>query len=348
MVDALTGTRLKLLTAVVLISGLVGLAYGLVLSLNLPIGSDLERMAQFVAQGMIVGALFGSFEIFYVHAPAGERIRRLPFSLALLVKTFITAALLIVAFLIGAVLLFTDRFEIPDATEQFVRDIGFAFVISLAFQFVLTIRLVIGGRVLRNIVAGRYHHPLRENRIFLFLDLAGSTAMAEEMGDIGAQSLISRFFFDVAQVTAAYGGETHRYIGDEVVVTWPVEKDGLRNARCVQSCFAIADRLDARRAFYLREFGRMPAYRIGLHGGHVVAAECGDDKREIVYFGDTVNTAARIEQYCKEAGEDLLISRELLGKMVLPDGLVARRVASVQLRGRDGMMDLATVDRATT
>ena len=50
MVDALTGTRLKLLTAVVLISGLVGLAYGLVLSLNLPIGSDLERMARIVGK----------------------------------------------------------------------------------------------------------------------------------------------------------------------------------------------------------------------------------------------------------------------------------------------------------
>ena len=50
---------------------------------------------------------------------------------------------------------------------------------------------------------------------------------------------------------------------------------------------------------YEREFGVVPKFRTGLHGGPVVASECGDHKQEIVYFGDTVNTAARIEQQCK-------------------------------------------------
>src|SRR3546814_12401672 len=47
---------------------------------------------------------------------------------------------------------------------------------------------------------------------------------------------------------------------------------------------------------YQQEFGLVPGFRAGLHGGSIVAGECGDDKREIVYFGDTINTAARIQE----------------------------------------------------
>ena len=53
----------------------------------------------------------------------------------------------------------------------------------------------------------------------MFLDLAGSTPLAEKMGDVAVQSLIGRFFFDIALPISEHQGETHRYIGDEVVVT---------------------------------------------------------------------------------------------------------------------------------
>ena len=37
-----------------------------------------------------------------------------------------------------------------------------------------------------------------------------------------------------------------------------------------------------------------------------VAGECGEDKREIVYFGDTVNLTARIEGMCKALGRQVV------------------------------------------
>lgn len=69
-------------------------------------------------------------------------------------------------------------------------------------------------------------------------------------------------------------------------------------------------------SLYRREFGLVPTFRVGLHGGPIVAGECGDDKREIVYFGDTINTTARIQEACKELGRPLLVSGELLREMI--------------------------------
>jgi hypothetical protein len=48
--------------------------------------------------------------------------------------------------------------------------------------------------VLLNFLLGRYNRALREERVFMFLDLADSTPLAEKMGDLAVQSLIGRFF----------------------------------------------------------------------------------------------------------------------------------------------------------
>lgn len=53
----------------------------------------------------------------------------------------------------------------------------------------------------------------------MFVDPADSTALAEQHGAVTAYAPISRFFFDVAQETARFGGETHAYVGDAVIVT---------------------------------------------------------------------------------------------------------------------------------
>src|SRR5690606_417012 len=166
----------------------------------------------------------------------------------------------------------------------------------------------------------------------------------ERLGPLGAYSLFSHFFFNVAQETASHGGETHEYIGDAVVVTWPLERSG-GNVRCLDCYFAICDRLARRAPFYERTFGTAPAFRAGLHGGPIVAGECGDDKREIVYFGDAINTAARIQEACKDFGPPLLVSGELLGQMILPPAYRATALGKVRLRGREKEIELFAVER---
>jgi class 3 adenylate cyclase len=89
--------------------------------------------------------------------------------------------------------------------------------------------------------------------VLLFLDLVGSTSLAESMGELRMQELLKRFFFDIDRVIRAYGGEVHAYVGDEVIVTWRVTAK-LSARRSIDCFFAIGDRIaaqaDANSALY--------------------------------------------------------------------------------------------------
>jgi class 3 adenylate cyclase len=313
----------------------------------MPFVSDVATVAQaarFAAQGVIIVLLVFGFEIFVAQGPASEKLRRAPFAVVFLVKALITTVLIAAAYGIGSVFLFPQRFAQETPVRDFARDMGYALLVSLALQFILMVRAVVGGRVLVNLILGRYHKPLREERVFMFLDVSGSTALAETLGGVGAYALISRFFFDVAQETANHGGETHEYIGDEVVVTWPMDR-ALEDARCLECYFAICDRMALKAQHYERDFGAVPGFRVGLHGGPIVAGECGDDKREIVYFGDTVNAAARIQEACKEFRRPLLVSGDLVRRMKLPPRYAATSLGPVRLRGLAKEIELFAVER---
>ena len=75
----------------------------------------------------------------------------------------------------------------------------------------------------------------------MFLDLVGSTRLAEKLGEVRVQDLITRFFFDIDSPIVAHGGEVHAYVGDAAIITWPLERK-LRDARCVACFFAIEER----------------------------------------------------------------------------------------------------------
>jgi adenylate cyclase len=284
--------------------------------------------------GLNIGLAISAFELFVVSSGGmGARLRRLSLPGFIGVATVIWAAIITASLYLIPLLYNPSVPAYPYAQSTFFQDFVFSFVVSLTLNAAVRVRALLGSRVLFNFLLGRYHRPLREERVFLFLDLAGSSALAERLGDVRVQSLIGRFFFDIARPIAEFDGETHRYIGDEVVVTWPLRR-AVRDARCVRCVLAIQALVSDRAEWYRREFDAVPRFRVGMHGGPVVVSEVGDDKREIVYFGDTVNTAARLQQMCKELRRDFLISEALLSRMRLPARVVADPLGEVALPGK--------------
>ena len=173
-------------------------------------------------------------------------------------------------------------------------------------------------------ILGRYRHPTREERILMFLDLTGSTTLAETLGEVRMQELLTRFFFDIDEPIVAHGGEVHGYVGDEVIVTWPLPA-GVAAASCIDCFFAVADRVAANAKSYQQRFGSVPQFRAALHAGPVVISECGYSHRQIAFFGDTLNVTARLQELCKEIGRPLLVSADLLSRVRAgPDLRVSR------------------------
>ncbi|WP_299353069.1 adenylate/guanylate cyclase domain-containing protein [uncultured Shimia sp.] len=222
----------------------------------------------------------------------------------------------------------------------------FLYILVIVFGALVVIEVasIIGPRILVNFLAGRYHKPAEERRVFLFVDLVGSTAMARELGDMGVQRLLTRFFFDLGKPVADNSGEIHAYVGDMVIITWPYEK-GLHNARCVRCFFGIQDALEKNAKSYEKEFGLRPQIRAGLHGGPVIVSECGDFKKSVVYFGDTMNTTGRLEGVAKALKQDLVITRALLDDLTLSQGVVAHNLEAVTLRGHKNTTEIAALSR---
>ncbi len=293
----------------------------------------------------IGGSLVWSFELFWIPSRHGIAIRRQHFLIAIVVKSLILVAIVFLLAVFSRGFLH-DLWGLDFLGEStFYRTLSFVFLLTIIFQTILQIVRIIGGRNLINFVLGKYHRPVSEDTIFMFLDMNGSTALAERLGDVGVYSMITKFFFDITGPIIENGGEIHRYVGDQVVVTWPL-KSRVENLRAIKCSFAIAQFVESRAKKYQLEFGAVPGFRIGLHGGPVVISQCGDQKQEISYFGDTVNMAARIEQQCKALNCTLLISGELLRQIALPTEFEIHSKGSVQLRGREQETALFTVINA--
>ena len=192
---------------------------------------------------------------------------------------------------------------------------------------------MLGRGVLAKFLTGCYYRPREEERIFMFIDLVGSTELAERIGHLAFHRLLNEFIRDVTEPILVSRGEIHNYFGDEVIVTWRPEQ-GLRESRCVRCFVDIRNAIEARNDAYQSRYGVTPSFRASLHIGPVVAGEMGVVKQAIVFLGDTVNTTARIEIACKEIGGPLLASEDLVNRLGDPDIFSFEDLGPVPLRGK--------------
>ena len=271
-------------------------------------------------------------------------ISKWPLLMDLAVRSATMAVAVSVTVLILQAALYGEWIETKWLIEKFPIAVAFGFFASLLVLSTFELTRLVGSRVLFNVALGRYRSPVREARVLMFLDLAGSTSLAESMGELRVQNLLTRFFFDIDAAIVAHGGEVHAYVGDEVIVTWPLD-EGMSGGRCIDCFFAIADSIAEKADSYRQEFGIVPSFRAGLHAGHVVTSECGSSRRQLAYFGDTVNVTARLQEHCKEVGRNLLVSADLLHLMKLKPAFAVEPLGEARLRGRAAAIEVFAVER---
>ena len=77
-------------------------------------------------------------------------------------------------------------------------------------------------------MTGKFYKPREENRIFMFVDLKGSTTIAEKIGHKKYSLLLQDCFRDFS-IVAKYNAQIYQYVGDEVVVSWKAENKNYNN-----------------------------------------------------------------------------------------------------------------------
>ena len=225
---------------------------------------------------------------------------------------------------------------------RFLAALAVLTVASFLINFVRQLNRMLGPGTLVNLLLGRYHRPVAEERIFMFLDLNDSTAIAAALGPFRFNDFKNDFFHDMADPILKTRGQIYQYVGDEAVVTWTVER-GLHQGNCLRCVFLVAERIHEQKERYLARYGIVPEFKAGLHGGPVVTAEIGDIKKDIVHSGDTVNTAARVEAQCRPLERRVLVSEALLSRCRVPEDLEVEDMGERELRGKTEALRLFSV-----
>jgi len=194
------------------------------------------------------------------------------------------------------------------------------------------IELKFGPGNLQKLLLGQYHKPKQDHRIVMFLDLKSSTTIAENLGHIQVSQLIQDCFTDLT-VVRDYKAEIYQYVGDEVILSWPISR-GLENLNCIKAYFKFQQLLESRSDYYMKKYGIVPFFKAGLNVGDVTIAEVGQIKREIAFHGDTLNTASRIQGKCNDYNKGLLISQSLKELIEDSEKLDFKLAGNVLLRGK--------------
>lgn len=270
--------------------------------------------------GTVIAGLAVGFELYGMRTAVGSWLRQLSFLPVFLIREAILAGIIVVSLILNAAISRWLEGAYPLFNyhpRALLIDFVFSFVACGLILFVIQMRHLIGARTLTNILFGRYHQPIREERLFAIFDLRESTRIAATIGDERFHGLLSSIFGDADREIVDHGGEVHSYVGDAMIATWPLGDENW-NGRAVTAAFAILDGLAKVSQRYRRRFGVTPQFRVALHGGPVIAGECGDSKRQITYLGDALNVAARLEQLAKTIDADFVVSAEMLARIALP------------------------------
>ncbi len=222
---------------------------------------------------------------------------------------------------------------------------NFFFWLGVMFMtmFLLLVRDKFGPTVFVSFLAGKYFRPRNEERIFMFMDLKSSTTIAEQLGELQYFRFLNDAFKTATPAIVASRGEIYQYVGDEIVISWPM-KVGLREGNCVRCFTEMTMLLTDQTAYFESNYGFKPQFKAGMHAGPIVAGEMGTIKREIVYTGDVLNTASRIQSECNQMGVDLLMSRALEEQVSEASKEFAfHSLGAVTLRGKSEAVELMTI-----
>jgi adenylate cyclase len=329
--------KLRLLAVIVIASMIGGAGY----SLAHQGFTSAREIAMGALYGLVISAAIASISLFVLEGPMRLWLGGLSFTANLMVRSAIYAAIIvpILFFQLGSLI---AGVPLDPSHKTFWIDITYSVACVVVANLVLGITNIIGPRAFLNFIIGRYHTPVEESRFVLFVDIAGSTGLAERLGGIAIHRLLDRTFRLLTLSVIDYRGEVLNYVGDEVIVTWP-EKSGAVDCRPLQCFMAMRDELARASSQLEREFGVVPRIRGSLHFGPVIVGEIGDLKRAIVFNGDVMNTAARLEELSRTVEGGFLASHAAMERFASLPPFAVRDLGRLPIRGRADGIDVVGI-----
>ncbi len=297
------------------------------------------------------GGFVGSFVLLHVN----DRYRSEPYYKGLIVIViafaFITTSITVITSAIYPSLEYPpfsaewiELFRIKLWTTFHLKNILFwASVVALTYFF-LQMSSKFGPGNLIKVLSGTYNVPKSENRIFMFMDLKSSTSIAEQLGSERYHGFLKTVFSDITKQIMESEGDIYQYVGDEIVISWPMSEK-IKPEACLDCFFNVKAHLTKLEKKYRAYFGEIPVFKAGAHCGSVIAGEIGVIKRDITYSGDILNTTARIQGQCNSLDSEFLISDRLYDLIEKSDSWSFKNQGAIELKGKSEKVDLFSVSK---
>ena len=289
--------------------------------------------------------------VFWVDHSLEKWIQRFSFTprvtlVSLLYVLFISVGLAIINGFWGIIergLSFWEGLQDYITDESYLVNLISIFFFLAIFNAIRQINSLHRKGELWDFVLGRYHKPREDHRIFCFIDLKGSTTIAEKLGHYQFGLFLKDYYSDITAAIRSADAEVYQYVGDEVILTWPFKK-GLKENNLIHCFFKMRQIIEQLHDRYLARYGVVPEFKAGLHGGRVMVTWVGEVKKEILFIGDVLNTTARIQEDCKRLSRDFLISGELLKQVSPLEGIRSTFIEEVVLRGKQKKIELHSLE----
>ncbi|MET0877269.1 MAG: adenylate/guanylate cyclase domain-containing protein [Tardiphaga sp.] len=182
--------------------------------------------------------------------------------------------------------------------------------------------------------------------VSLFVDMRGSTRLAEKRLPFDTVFIVNRFLGAVSQAVIESGGRPNQFVGDGMLALFGLATG--RQQACRQALKAaalIAANVDELNKFLEHDLREPLRFGIGINGGEVIVGDIGyRDHMVFTALGDPVNVAARLQDMTKSLACEVVISDEVRATAGLDaDALPQQEVA---IRGRNEPMIVRTATDA--
>ncbi|MFL6827436.1 MAG: adenylate/guanylate cyclase domain-containing protein [Bradyrhizobium sp.] len=198
----------------------------------------------------------------------------------------------------------------------------------------------IGADFVRN--RGRVNTGEERYVVSMFVDMRGSTKLAEARLPFDVVFLINRFLEAASQAVIDAGGRPNQFVGDGLLALFGLEVDPATACRQVlRAASLVASNVEYMNHQFATELQEPIQFGIGINGGEVIIGDIGvRDHTVFTALGDAVNVAARLQDMTKTLNCTVVISEEVCKNAgVATDGLAR---TDVSIRGRDQPMTVRT------
>jgi adenylate cyclase len=196
----------------------------------------------------------------------------------------------------------------------------------------------------------RRANPLRTGQerylVSMFIDMRGSTKLAEKLLPFDTVYVVNQFLNVVSQAVTASGGQPNQLYGDGQLALFGLTTDPQTACRqALRAAARLAADVDDLNQVLVHD-GREPIrFGVGIHGGVVIVGDIGNsDHMVFTALGDAVNVAARLQDMTKVLGCETILSEEVHQRAALPPNALPAQDAVI--RGRAGTMRIHAVTKS--